>query len=86
LRGAHILATLDESTYSPMAGPSDLHMGDHPIAWNQCVGNGRSFYTAIGHRPESYTEVHSAKLLERGLAWAAGLGATRCRGGHEVNR
>jgi type 1 glutamine amidotransferase len=80
-RHAHILARLDESTYAPGAR---LAMGDHPIAWTQCLGDGRSFYTAIGHRPESYTEPNSAKLLEQGVAWAAGAGDTTCRAGREV--
>jgi uncharacterized protein len=77
--GAHVLATLDESTYKQvgMAGDS-LRMGDHPIAWTRCVGRGRSFYTAIGHRPESYTEPHSVTLLEQGIAWALGQGDERC--------
>jgi type 1 glutamine amidotransferase len=86
LKGAHILATLDESSYSPVSGQTDLHMGDHPIAWTQCIGNGRSFYMAIGHQPESYAEPHTLSLLERGIAWTAGLGETLCRGGHEVTR
>jgi type 1 glutamine amidotransferase len=69
--GAHVLARLDESTYSPvgMAG-TNLRMGDHPIAWTRCIGRGRSFYTAIGHRPENYSEPHSVRLLEQGIAWA----------------
>lgn len=85
--GVHVLATLDESTYSPvgMRG-EDLRMGDHPIAWTQCIGDGRSFYSAIGHRPESYTEPNSALLLERGIEWAAGLGKSRCESGSEVPR
>jgi type 1 glutamine amidotransferase len=29
--GAHVLVTLDESTYTPMSGKLDLRMGDHPI-------------------------------------------------------
>jgi type 1 glutamine amidotransferase len=79
LRGAHILARLDESSYAPLGfGGQDLHMGDHPIAWTQCIGRGRSFYTAIGHRPESYSEPHASALLEQGIAWAAGLGDRRC--------
>ena len=79
-KGAHVLAKLDESTYSPVGmGGEDLRMGDHPIAWTQCIGDGRSFYSAIGHRPESYTEPNSALLLERGIEWAAGLGENRCR-------
>lgn len=84
LTGAHVLATLDESTYAPLEGSRDLRMGDHPIAWTRCIGNGRSFYSAIGHRPESYSEPNSLLLLERGIAWAAGLGETRCVAGHEV--
>ena len=48
--GAHIIATLDESTYLPLGMDNvDLRMGDHPIAWSQCIGKGRSFYSAIGH-------------------------------------
>jgi len=39
----------------------DLRMGDHPIAWIHCLGEGRSFYSAIGHRPESYSEPHYLK-------------------------
>ena len=54
-------------------------MGDHPIAWTQCIGKGRSFYTAIGHRPESYSEPNTNKLLEQGVAWAAGIGSSSCQ-------
>jgi len=77
-KGAQVLVTLDESTYQPVAGRLDLHMGDHPIAWTQCVGKGRSFYTAIGHRPESYREPNTNKLIEQSLVWAAGLGPSTC--------
>lgn len=80
-KGVHVLARLDESTYNPSA----MAMGaDHPIAWSHCLGDGRAFYTAIGHRPESYTEPNSRELLEQGVAWAAGAGDTRCKAGHEV--
>lgn len=78
--GVHVLAHLDESTYHPGA----IAMGDHPIAWSHCLGNGRAFYTAIGHRPESYTEPNSLELLEQGVAWAAGVGDTRCKAGREI--
>jgi type 1 glutamine amidotransferase len=80
-KGVHVLARLDESSYAP--GPK-LTMGDHPIAWSHCLGNGRAFYSAIGHRPDSYTEPNSAELLEQGVAWAAGAGDTRCKAGREV--
>ena len=46
LKGATVLATLDESTYnagSSRFGSQPLSMGaDHPIAWTRCVGKGRS--------------------------------------------
>lgn len=80
-KGVHVLARLEESSYNPGAA---LKMGDHPIAWTHCIGNGRSFYTAIGHRPESYVEPHAIKLLEQGVAWAAGVGDTVCKGGREI--
>ena len=78
-----VLAHLDESTYNP----ASMAMGaDHPIAWSHCLGDGRAFYTAIGHRPQSYTEPNSLELLEQGVAWAAGQGDTRCKAGKELSR
>jgi uncharacterized protein len=70
--GASVIATLDEHTYSPQApqGPN-LRMGDHPIAWTRCVGKGRMFYSAIGHRPEAYAQPQHVALLEAAVAWAA---------------
>ncbi len=85
--GATVIATLDESSYSPVGrGGQDLRMGDHPIAWTRCIGDGRSFYSAIGHRPQIYADPHHLKLLEQAIAWAAGMGSTQCRAGQEVDR
>jgi type 1 glutamine amidotransferase len=63
-----VLATLDESTYAGGA------MGaDHPIAWvHATAGGGRSFYTALGHTPESYAEPAFRRHLVNGLRWVAG--------------
>lgn len=73
--GARILATLDEKTYAP----GDLAMGeDHPIAWTRCVGPGRSFYSAIGHRPEAYADASHLRLLEQAIEWAAGRHGAVC--------
>ena len=85
-KGAHILVTLDETTYQPMSFKTSIRMGDHPIAWTRCVGSGRSFYTAIGHRPESYSEPNTNRLMTQGVAWAAGLGQTSCQAGKEHAR
>ncbi len=83
--GAHVLLTLDEATYTPPIS-DELRMGDHPIAWTRCVGAGRAFYSAIGHRPQTYAEPHHVRLLENAILWAAGAGATRCEAGKEIPR
>lgn len=71
--GARVIATLDEASYSPMGMMGmDIRMGDHPIAWTRCVGRGRMFYSAIGHKPESYAEPHYVTMLEGAIGWAAG--------------
>src|ERR1043166_7684341 len=64
----HVLATLDETTYS--GGTMGF---DHPIAWCQNYDGGRSWYTAGGHTPESYSEpLYQAHLLN-GILFAAGV-------------
>lgn len=86
--GAAVIASLDETSYSPVGfRGQDVRMGaDHPIAWTRCVGAGRAFYSAIGHRPETYSDPHHVTLLEQAIAWAAGGGETVCRNGQEVPR
>jgi cytochrome c len=68
-RGAvHVLATLDEATYS------GGKMGnDHPIAWCQAIDGGRSWYTAMGHTSESYAEPLYRLHLLGGIESAAGV-------------
>jgi len=68
----HVLATLDETSYS------GGKMGaDHPIAWCQAIDGGRSWYTAMGHTSESYAEPLFRLHLLGGIESAAG-GAADC--------
>lgn len=70
--GARVIASLDESTYSQVGREGqNLRMGEHPIVWTRCVGDGRSFYSAIGHRPETYSDPNYVRLLEQAVTWAA---------------
>ena len=65
-----VLATLDESTYDAQPDP----MGDdHPIIWYREMGNGRSFYTALGHTSETYAEPLYREHIVGAVHWAAGL-------------
>jgi type 1 glutamine amidotransferase len=74
-RGAvHVLATLDESSYSGgTMGP------DHPIAWCHPFKRGRSWYTAGGHTSDSYSEPTFRRHLLGGILWAAGRARGNCR-------
>ncbi|MFC4585246.1 ThuA domain-containing protein [Sphaerisporangium corydalis] len=70
---AHVLARLDESTYT---GGS---MGaDHPIAWCHPYQGGRAWYTGLGHTQESYAEPAFRAHLLGGIRWAAGVAAGDC--------
>lgn len=71
--GANVVLKLDESSYNPndpqMPG---LAMGaDHPLTWTNCIGRGRMFYSAIGHRPETYSQPQHVTLPEDAITWAA---------------
>lgn len=80
--GFRILASVDESTYSPRLHflwiDRNLAMGDHPVAWSHCVGRGRVFYTALGHEASAYQEPEMKKMLEGAIAWAARLEGKGC--------
>lgn len=71
--GANIIATIDESTYSQKGRwGQNVSMGsDHPIVWSNCVGKGRSFYSAIGHRPEIYDDKMHMQMLSQAVMWAS---------------
>jgi type 1 glutamine amidotransferase len=80
--GFHVLATVDETTYRPhfslFGQEMDLRMGDHPILWTNCVGKGRTIYSALGHQAAAYATPEYRTLLEGALAWAAGLRGESC--------
>jgi type 1 glutamine amidotransferase len=63
----HVLARLDESTYSGGAMGSD-----HPISWCRFFDGGRTWYTAMGHTRESYSEALFVSHLAGGIRFAAG--------------
>jgi hypothetical protein len=60
----HVLLTVDEATYTGGT------MGtDHPIAWCHDYAGGRSFYTALGHAPETYADPAFLAHLSGALTW-----------------
>ncbi|MEV0384805.1 ThuA domain-containing protein [Nonomuraea sp. NPDC050643] len=69
----HVLQSLDEGSYS------GGDMGDHPITWCHDQGEGRAFYTGLGHTAESYADPAFREVLLGGIRYAAGLAHADCR-------
>lgn len=66
---ARVLATVDESSYDG-GGMGE----DHPLVWCREQGEGRVFYTALGHAAEAYEDPDFRSHLLGGINWAARLG------------
>ncbi|MGW0941270.1 ThuA domain-containing protein [Streptomyces sp. NPDC002623] len=63
-----VLAVADESSYEGGG------MGaDHPLVWCREQGQGRVFYTALGHAAEAYRDPDFLTHLRGGITWAAGV-------------
>ncbi|WP_272599617.1 ThuA domain-containing protein [Solirubrobacter phytolaccae] len=71
----HVLANLDELSYSPGSGAMGA---DHPIAWCHAFQGGRSWYTGMGHTQDSYADPAFRQHLAGGIRWAAGYAAGDC--------
>ena len=65
--GVNVLLTIDETTYQ-----GGEHDSIHPMAWYHEYDGGRSFYTALGHTVESYSDTLFLKHVYEGVKWAAG--------------
>ncbi len=61
-----VLLKLDETSYQPGNGAMGA---DHPAAWSRSVEGGRSFYTALGHTDESWSEPDFIKHVIGGILW-----------------
>lgn len=71
----HILAVLDENTYHP--APEQV-MGTHPVIWTRCIGRGRVFFSALGHKAETYAEPLHLKLISGAIDWASQARSQGC--------
>ena len=80
--GFNVIASVDEDSYTPkqkfLGQERDLRMSDHPIAWSNCVGDGRAVYTALGHKAEAYDNPPMRQMLENAISWAIGEAEGGC--------
>ncbi|MAL17805.1 MAG: Crp/Fnr family transcriptional regulator [Balneola sp.] len=75
VEGLNYLMTIDESYYEVQPAWGDKKtegMGDfHPVAWYHEFDGGRSFYTAFGHMPQTYSDNMFLEHIYGGIYWAA---------------
>ncbi len=64
----HVILTLDTKG---MKG-NCYQRAPYPITWARMHGKGRVFYTAIGDRPENWSNKFFLNLLGGGIRWALG--------------
>ncbi|UTA66592.1 ThuA domain-containing protein [Emticicia sp. 21SJ11W-3] len=43
---------------------------DHPVAWSKQTGQGKTFYTSMGHSDAAWKNEHFLKLIENAIRWA----------------
>ena len=46
--------------------------GDFPLAWTQTVGRGRSYYNALGHFSETWTDARFQNQIANAIRWVSG--------------
>jgi type 1 glutamine amidotransferase len=66
----HVLLRIDETSYSPGEGAMGA---DHPMSWYHEYAGGRVWYTALGHRPEVFSDPLFRSHVLGGIRYAAGL-------------
>lgn len=64
----HVLARVDESTYTPA---THIKMGDHPVIWTNLQQRGRNIYIFMGHHPELFQNRAFTTIFRNSILWAA---------------
>ena len=64
----HVLARVDESTYSP---DTKTKMGDHPVIWTNEKMKARNVYIFMGHHPELFRNSAFTTIFHNSILWAA---------------
>ncbi|MCP3914147.1 MAG: DUF1080 domain-containing protein [bacterium] len=64
----HVLLSLDNASVE--IGKGKRTDGDYALAWCRDYGQGRMFYTALGHREEVWTDERFQEHLMAGIEWA----------------
>jgi type 1 glutamine amidotransferase len=67
-RHAHVLVRLDTGPGGP----------DRPLVWCRRAGQGRVFYDALGHFPQTWRDRRQLEMALGGIEWAVSVEPGRC--------
>ena len=68
----HVLLSLDTSSVDMSKDTIKRDDGDFALAWTREYGDGRVFYTALGHEPDVWRDERFRRHLVEGIRWAMG--------------
>jgi len=69
---SHVLLKLDTSSVDMKSPRVRQRFYGYPLAWTRNVGDGRAFYTALGHEEAVWKSDWFQQLLLNGIEWAMG--------------
>ena len=69
-RGSRVLLRLDPSSVD--LGKTGVHHRFYgwPLAWTRFYGEGRVFYTALGHEPSVWQDARYQRMLANAILWS----------------
>jgi type 1 glutamine amidotransferase len=68
-RGSHVLLRLDQSSVDLRRPGVRQRSYGWPLAWTRFYGNGRVFYTALGHEASVWQDARYQRLLVNAILW-----------------
>jgi len=69
---SRVLLRLDTSSVDMKSPRVRQRFYGYPLAWTRNVGDGRAFYTALGHEEAVWKSDWFQQLLLNGIEWAMG--------------
>ena len=67
-----MLLSLDGTSVDLGKAKTPAPPNDYPLAWVHNYGQGRVFYTALGHRNEVWRDPRYQNMLVKAIRWAMG--------------
>jgi len=69
-RGSHVLLRLDETSVDLSRDGVHRRAYGWPLAWTRSYGQGRVFYTALGHEEAVWRDARYQRLLLNAIRWS----------------